>query len=857
MALALALSVSTSMGAAAEQDGGKERGEGLTAGTAAAEGITEGRIAGGKTEASAELGSEEDVTIEEEDERKRGEYEKHFRNSDGSYTAVTYGDAVHYQKEDGSWEEIDNRLERVTEGNGERRLRNRDGVLDVSFGERPGLEMVTISRGGHEISLDLLKPAQEALLPAEPLGDAAALAGAGQGEEALALEENEDEGKREVRTQEETGEKGRKPEAGAGQIRSDEIPQGSVASQKKVLEVNEEAVARVKGPEAAGNSEEEEKTMALKASGELVFDDALGEKTDIEYVVTASQVKENIVMEDAGEAASYPFRLKTELEAELGEDRSVTLTDEEGGVVFYLPAPYMYDSGDGVSEAVEVTLEETEGGYLLTYTPDETWLKSEERVYPVTVDPTVTTSTNANTIKDRTVKAEGTCPYNEGYLYVGMRNDQNHITYIRHTNMPTVPANALIVKAVERLKVNSMTASTVRLDASWVIDAWDSTTLTWSNRPTGMSIFASDVGVTTSGTEKYYDIDLTEIAGYWYYNNNTNATNSTYPNYGYQLTERSRTGSVKLHSGDAAAVNVPKITITYYPAVTVTEGTYFIKNEMFGEYLDVKDGRVVSQTEVQIHSYNGSAAQQWEIESAGNGHYRIKSKLAAPAGNQYNLSVQWGSDYNNASIVMWLNPGSQTFTFHQRVGGQYYIKPWNSRRRVVDANNGSDAVLRGQRVQLWDSSLYKTNQQWSLESAELHVVTAAADLGPLLISDGPSGWTTVPYVQIQMQISYIKVGNNKLIQQIVTRVEASQTIPNILGSQVFVNSIYDKVGGIVYGQGEYTQREAGAGGITFYVFRRPINRLFTGSVEIECRFEVGNTAHTFLPKVCSATYTLT
>ena len=68
---------------------------------------------------------------------------------------------------------------------------------------------------------------------------------------------------------------------------------------------------------------------------------------------------------------------------------------------------------------------------------------------------------------------------------------------------------------------------------------------------------------------------------------------------------------------------------------------------MFGEYLDVKDGQVESQTEVQIHSYNGSAAQQWEIESAGNGHYRIKSKLEAPAGKQYNLPVQWGSDYNN------------------------------------------------------------------------------------------------------------------------------------------------------------------------------------------------------------------
>ena len=60
---------------------------------------------------------------------------------------------------------------------------------------------------------------------------------------------------------------------------------------------------------------------------------------------------------------------------------------------------------------------------------------------------------------------------------------------------------------------------------------------------------------------------------------------------------------------------------------------------------------------------------------------------------------------------------------HRRVGGQYYIKPWNSRRRVVDANNGSDAVLRGQRVQLWDSSLYKTNQQWSLERTQLTLST--------------------------------------------------------------------------------------------------------------------------------------
>jgi hypothetical protein len=40
---------------------------------------------------------------------KRGEYEKHFVNTDGSMIAVTYPEKVHY-KVDGQWEDIDSRL---------------------------------------------------------------------------------------------------------------------------------------------------------------------------------------------------------------------------------------------------------------------------------------------------------------------------------------------------------------------------------------------------------------------------------------------------------------------------------------------------------------------------------------------------------------------------------------------------------------------------------------------------------------------------------------------------------------------------------------------------------------------------
>ena len=71
----------------------------------------------------------EEVTILGEEESLRGEFEKHFVNSDGTYTAVTYEKPVHTLV-DGEWEEIDNTL---VEQDGE--LVNRDGLMDVTFAD--------------------------------------------------------------------------------------------------------------------------------------------------------------------------------------------------------------------------------------------------------------------------------------------------------------------------------------------------------------------------------------------------------------------------------------------------------------------------------------------------------------------------------------------------------------------------------------------------------------------------------------------------------------------------------------------------------------------------------------------------
>ena len=50
------------------------------------------------------------VTVMGEAEELREENVKHFRLSDGTFVAVNYGMAVHYEDSDGNWQDIDNTI---------------------------------------------------------------------------------------------------------------------------------------------------------------------------------------------------------------------------------------------------------------------------------------------------------------------------------------------------------------------------------------------------------------------------------------------------------------------------------------------------------------------------------------------------------------------------------------------------------------------------------------------------------------------------------------------------------------------------------------------------------------------------
>ena len=97
----------------------------------------------------------EDVTALSEITEMRDEFSKTFLMSDGTYTQVSYASPVHYEDEDGVFQEIDNRLSvnamtgKVTTGN---------GGTNVAFSQSQ--PQVSINANGHNISCEPKKSKQ-------------------------------------------------------------------------------------------------------------------------------------------------------------------------------------------------------------------------------------------------------------------------------------------------------------------------------------------------------------------------------------------------------------------------------------------------------------------------------------------------------------------------------------------------------------------------------------------------------------------------------------------------------------------------------------------------------------------------
>ena len=143
--------------------------------------------------------------------------------------------------------------------------------------------------------------------------------------------------------------------------------------------------------------------------------------------------------------------------------------------------------------------------------------------------------------------------------------------------------------------------------------------------------------------------------------------------------------------------------------VRVSGSYYKIVDMNSGKVLDVTNGKKASGVRVQIYPYNGTAAQLWQLESAGGGYYYIRNKLG------YYLDVCNAGTANGTKVQVYSKNRTAAQKFKLRAttpyvnipGGTYTLRSALNNSKVVDVSGAGTG--NGTQIQIWDAN--NTNAQ--------------------------------------------------------------------------------------------------------------------------------------------------
>ena len=392
---------------------------------------------------------DDDAEIVGEEDALREESVKHFRLRDGAYMLVEYETAVHYQTADGSWEEIDNTLQKTGQqyvAQAGDMTRKFAASLDSGF-------LFETAYQGQSVSMSLARRSSRDVVAVAPDVPAA--------EETAAPEETavpETAGQPQEAEQAEADLQRAPAEAAA----ETDAPQQETAEELPLLDdaaytlVTSTAAARMENPGAKMRTfsklAEKDKIQPQKIRSSVAFDNVM-DGVSLLYQNYGYNVKESIIIEKPQEQYAYSFVLNLQgLTPMLEADGSVLLRGADGEPVYEIPAPYLADADGATSlEDAAYKLERVSGGYLLTVEADPEWMNAPERAYPVTLDPTILLHNKGNVLTTYVRSAwPGSVAPNSADQFVGYRANEGYDAcnvYVQFANLPEIPQNCVPISA--------------------------------------------------------------------------------------------------------------------------------------------------------------------------------------------------------------------------------------------------------------------------------------------------------------------------------------------------------------------------------------------------------------------------
>ena len=159
------------------------------------------------------------------------------------------------------------------------------------------------------------------------------------------------------------------------------------------------------GYDNAGKSKADVKKNNEKTSGndkfttlknittETLYKDVFSD-VDLQYFVTTTGVKENIILKSAKAQNEFTLNYKIpNLTAKQKDDKTITLSNKSGKEIYTISAPYMYDEKGSSSTQMKIEIVKQKGSNLqVKLSADYAFIHTIGRVFPITIDPEITTT---------------------------------------------------------------------------------------------------------------------------------------------------------------------------------------------------------------------------------------------------------------------------------------------------------------------------------------------------------------------------------------------------------------------------------------------------------------------------------
>lgn len=153
----------------------------------------------------------------------------------------------------------------------------------------------------------------------------------------------------------------------------------------------------------------------------------------------------------------------------------------------------------------------------ITFLPNQMWLKAQQRIYPVVIDPVTTTSKKASEIYDAHVDSlYEEDNFQKSIILKTMGGDEVQRSFIRF-ELPEMKTGDMVVSA--RLVLVSLAEDNKErtVEVHKVLHAWNSNSINWYNKPL-YSETIEDLCCYKGDKQKYITMDITRMVKDWYQN---------------------------------------------------------------------------------------------------------------------------------------------------------------------------------------------------------------------------------------------------------------------------------------------------------------------------------------------------